>query len=84
MFKSTIDADATEEFNYTISPMVEYGGVVHDFAQHQGGTFVYDEDMPSFTDHITYIWAQTDDEANKFQMIYYLVVEDTSADKISY
>ena len=84
VFKITIDADATEEFNYTISPMVEYGGVVHDFAQHQGGTFVYDEDMPSFTDHITYIWAQTDDEANKFQMIYYLVVEDTSADNISY
>lgn len=79
VFKITVDADATEEFDYVISPMVEYGSVVHDFAAHTGGTFTYSETLPTFTDSIDYIWAQTDEDANKFQLVYY-VISDGSAD----
>lgn len=83
MFKITVDSDATEEFSFVISPMLEYGPDVHDFVVHTESEFVYGQDKPTFDDTISYIWAKEDEDASNFQLIYY-VLSDGSADDQQY
>ena len=83
IFKITVDSDATEEFNYVISPMIEYGHDTHDFMAHHASEFIYGEGLPTFTDNFAYIYAKEDDQANTYQLIYY-VLSEGSADNISY